>query len=96
MVVANFTPVPLTGYRVGVPHPGFYPELINSDATHYGGSNLGNSGGLTAEATAWQGQPYSLLITIPPLGVVYFKAPPPPPKVAPAAEPPPAIVDTEL
>ncbi len=87
VVVANFTPVPQTGYRVGVPHPGFYAELINSDATIYGGSNLGNSGGLTAEATEWQGQPYSLLITIPPLGVVYFKAPPKPPEVEKVAEP---------
>jgi 1,4-alpha-glucan branching enzyme len=73
VVAANFTPVPREGYRVGVPHPGFYTELLNSDAAAYGGSNLGNQGGLPADEIAWQGQPYSLLITLPPLAVVFFK-----------------------
>ena len=74
VVAANFTPVPRTGYRVGVPAPGFYKEILNSDSDVYGGSNLGNAGGLPAEETPWQGQPYSVLLTIPPLGVVYLKA----------------------
>jgi 1,4-alpha-glucan branching enzyme len=73
VVAANFTPVPREGYRVGVPAPGFYRELLNSDSEAYGGSNMGNKGGLPADAIAWQGQPYSLLITLPPLAVVYFK-----------------------
>ncbi len=73
VVAANFTPVPREGYRVGVPAPGFYRELLNSDSDAYGGSNMGNKGGLPADAIPWQGQPYSILITLPPLGVVYFK-----------------------
>jgi 1,4-alpha-glucan branching enzyme len=73
VVVANFTPVPRTGYRVGAPVGGQYREILNSDSVHYGGSNMGNAGGLPAEPTAWQGQPYSLLLTVPPLGVVYLK-----------------------
>ncbi len=73
VVATNFTPVPRTGYRVGVPLPGFYREVFNSDSSHYGGSNLGNSGGLSAEEYAWQGQPYSVLLTLPPLAVIYLK-----------------------
>ncbi len=73
VVAANLTPVPHQGYRIGVPLPGYYREILNSDSVHYGGSNLGNSGGLPAEALAWQNQPYSVQITIPPLGVVYLK-----------------------
>jgi 1,4-alpha-glucan branching enzyme len=73
VVAANFTPVPRGGYRVGVPAPGFYRELLNSDSDAYGGSNMGNKGGLPADAIPWQGQPYSILITLPPLAVVYFK-----------------------
>jgi 1,4-alpha-glucan branching enzyme len=74
VVVANFTPVPREGYRVGVPGPGFYRELLNSDSALFGGSNMGNAGGLPAEAMPWQDQPYSILITVPPLGVVFFKS----------------------
>ncbi len=73
VVVANFTPVPRGGYRVGVPAPGFYRELLNSDSAHYGGSNLGNAGGLPADDISWQGQPYSVLLTLPPLAVVFLK-----------------------
>ena len=73
VVLANFTPVPRHGYRVGVPAPGFYRELLNSDSTRYGGSNVGNSGGLHSEPTPWQGQPHSILLTVPPLAVVFFK-----------------------
>ncbi len=78
VVAANFTPLPHHGYRIGVPAPGYYRELLNSDSVHYGGSNLGNSGGLEAQDLAWQNQPYSLQITVPPLGVVYLKASPTP------------------
>jgi 1,4-alpha-glucan branching enzyme len=73
VVVASFTPVPREGYRIGVPAPGFYRELLNSDSMHYGGSNMGNAGGLSSEPTPWQGQPHSLLITVPPLAVVFLK-----------------------
>jgi 1,4-alpha-glucan branching enzyme len=73
LVVANFTPVPRTGYRVGAPAPGFYREILNSDSEIYGGSNLGNAGGLPADELPWQGQPCSLLLTLPPLAVVYLK-----------------------
>jgi 1,4-alpha-glucan branching enzyme len=58
---------------MGVPGPGFYRELLNSDSTYYGGSNMGNAGGLPSEPTPWQGQPHSVLITVPPLAVVFFK-----------------------
>jgi 1,4-alpha-glucan branching enzyme len=73
VVIANFTPVPHHGYRVGVPQTGRYDEIFNSDSAHYGGSNLGNGKGLEAEPTAWQGQAQSVVITLPPLGVVYLK-----------------------
>ncbi|MCC6189680.1 MAG: alpha amylase C-terminal domain-containing protein, partial [Anaerolineales bacterium] len=71
-------PVPRGGYRVGVPAPGFYKELLNSDAAAYGGSNMGNRGGLPADEIPWQGQPCSLLLTLPPLAVIYLKPETPP------------------
>jgi 1,4-alpha-glucan branching enzyme len=73
LVVCNFTPVPRHGYRVGAPAPGFYRELLNSDAAVYGGSNLGNAGGVWAAPTPWQGQPHALTLTLPPLGVLMLK-----------------------
>lgn len=72
VVVSNFTPVPREGYRVGVPAPGFYREAINSDAERYGGSNVGNMGGVRAEETPSHGQPYSIALTIPPLATTIF------------------------
>jgi 1,4-alpha-glucan branching enzyme len=73
LVVANFTPVPRGGYRVGVPRLGYYRELLNSDADAYGGSNVGNRGGLPADEIPWQEQPCSVLLTLPPLAVMYLK-----------------------
>ena len=73
IVIANFTPVPREGYRVGVPKAGFYREILNSDAACFGGSNMGNAGGLPSDAMPWQGQPHSILVTVPPLATVYFK-----------------------
>lgn len=73
VVVCNFTPVPRVGYRVGVPVHRFYRELLNSDATIYGGSNMGNSGGIMADAMPWHGKPYSLKLTLPPLSVLFLK-----------------------
>ncbi len=73
VVVANFTPIVRSGYRLGVPAPGFYRELLNSDSSHYWGSNVGNAGGLPSDPIPWQGQPHSVLLTLPPLGVLYLK-----------------------
>ncbi|HEY1183122.1 MAG TPA: alpha amylase C-terminal domain-containing protein, partial [Bryobacteraceae bacterium] len=73
VVVANFTPVPREGYRLGVPEGGFYRELLNSDSRYYGGADIGNFGGVSSEPTPWQGLPHSVVITVPPLAVVFFK-----------------------
>ncbi len=74
--VFNFTPVSRGGYRVGVPRLGLYDEVYNSDASIYGGGNVGNAGVVPADDIPWQGQPHSLLITVPPLGAVYFRPAP--------------------
>jgi len=74
LIVCNFTPVPRTGYRVGVPHGGYWRELLNSDAKEYAGSGVGNLGGVTAEAIPTHGRPYSLRLSLPPLAALFFKA----------------------
>jgi 1,4-alpha-glucan branching enzyme len=71
--VSSFTPVPRHGYRVGVPAPGYYRERLNTDAAVYGGGNVGNEGGVWAEPTPWQGQPWSVSLTIPPLATLVLK-----------------------
>jgi 1,4-alpha-glucan branching enzyme len=72
--VVNATPVVREGYRVGVPQPGFYEEILNTDAETYGGSNVGNYGGVEAhEYWNWQNQPHSIEINLPPLSVIAFK-----------------------
>jgi 1,4-alpha-glucan branching enzyme len=73
VVVLNFTPVTLPNYRVGVPRDGFWRELLNSDAPDYGGSGQGSLGGVEASPIPFHGRPYSLNITLPPLGAVFFK-----------------------
>ena len=75
VVVCNFTPVPRLDYRIGVPEPGFYREAFNSDSEIYGGSNVGNYGGIWAEHTPYGGRPYRLTLRVPPLGVVFLKVP---------------------
>jgi 1,4-alpha-glucan branching enzyme len=60
-------------YRIGLPLPGFYREILNSDSEHYWGSNMGNEGGVMAEDLPWHNQPYSAEITFPPLAVVVLK-----------------------
>jgi 1,4-alpha-glucan branching enzyme len=70
VVALNFTPVPRGGYRVGVPQAGRYREVFNSDSTFYGGSNLGNGLGATAEPVPWNGQPCSIVLELPPLAGV--------------------------
>ena len=61
------------GYRVGVPEPGYYAERLNSDADAYGGSNVGNGGGLQSEPVPAHHLPHSLSVTVPPLGFVLLK-----------------------
>jgi len=73
LAVCNFTPVPRTGYRVGVPQGGMWREVLNSDAADYGGSGMGNAGGFDAEAIPCHGRPFSLNLTLPPLGIGMFK-----------------------
>ena len=73
LVACNFTPVPRYGYRVGVPCPGFWRELVNTDAHEYGGGGLGNCGGMEAETQPWHGQGWSLNLTLPPLAAVFLK-----------------------
>jgi 1,4-alpha-glucan branching enzyme len=68
------TPVPRHNYRVGVPRPGFYREILNSDASLYGGGNIGNAGGVQSEPTPMHGRQHSVKITLPPLGMLVLKA----------------------
>lgn len=75
LVVCNFTPVPRLGFRVGVPVGGFWSEILNSDSSFYGGSNVGNAGGVMAETVEAHGRPYSLCLTLPPLALLILKAP---------------------
>ena len=71
--VFNFTPEPRFDYRIGVPEPGRYEILFNSDSVHYGGSNLGDAGPLTAEPVAWGGFDQSLRLSLPPLAALFLQ-----------------------
>jgi 1,4-alpha-glucan branching enzyme len=71
--VCNFTPVPRYGYRLGVPNPGEYYELINSDAAQYGGSGVVNALPMASGPIYWQSCPHSILLTLPPLATVILK-----------------------
>jgi 1,4-alpha-glucan branching enzyme len=73
LAAVNFTPVVRENYRVAAPDPGFYAELLNSDAGEYCGSGVGNGGGVVAEAVPWMGRPFSFAMTLPPLAAVIFK-----------------------
>jgi 1,4-alpha-glucan branching enzyme len=73
VAVYNFTPIPRHNYRIGVSHPGFYREIVNSDAREYGGSGQGNMGGVEAAPAPHHGRPFSLNMTLPPLAAVYLK-----------------------
>jgi 1,4-alpha-glucan branching enzyme len=70
--VANFSGMPHHDYRVGLPSRGRWKELVNTDAAHYGGSGVGNMGGVEAEAKPWHGRPYSALLQLPPSGVLWL------------------------
>ncbi|HQD55210.1 MAG TPA: 1,4-alpha-glucan branching protein GlgB [Candidatus Competibacteraceae bacterium] len=87
VVVVNFTPVPRHDYRIGVPRPGRYTEALNSDSHFYGGSGVGNGGvELISEERPWMEHPYSITITVPPLGGVVLRPDPLPEPVLIAAE----------
>jgi 1,4-alpha-glucan branching enzyme len=81
VVIQNMTPVPRHAYRLGLPAGGHWDEVLNSDSEHYGGSNLGNLGGVMATTQSWHGQPASAELTLPPLATVVLR---------PAATEPPA------
>jgi 1,4-alpha-glucan branching enzyme len=74
VVACNFTPVPRQNYRIGVPRAGECRELLNGDAALYGGSGQGNLGGVRSAPVAYHGHPQSIVITLPPLAMVLFKA----------------------
>ncbi len=73
LVICNFTPVPRHNYLVGVPYPGFWREILNSDAAIYGGSGIGNLGGRQADSVSAHGRPYSLSLTLPPLAALFLR-----------------------
>ncbi len=73
LAVCNFTPVPRQNYRVGVPKPGFWKAILNSDDTEYGGSGEGESIGYEAEPIPRHGRNYSLSITLPPLAAIFLE-----------------------
>ena len=73
VAICNFTPQPHSHYRIGVPEKGFYTELFNSDASKYGGSNMGNYGGKWTDDWSSHNQPYSLDLCLPPLGILMLK-----------------------
>ena len=70
--IANFSPVPRFGYRIGLPAPGRWVEVLNTDASAYGGSNVGNLGTVMAEEVSWHGQAWSASFSLPPLGVLWI------------------------
>jgi 1,4-alpha-glucan branching enzyme len=72
-VVLNWTPVVRDGYRIGVPEPGYYQEILNSDAAWYGGVNIGNQGGIRTDAVPAHGHAQSLRLTLPPLAGLILK-----------------------
>jgi 1,4-alpha-glucan branching enzyme len=69
----NFTPVPRSPYRIGVPEPGRWREILNSDAKELGGSGRGNLGVVESRPIRWNGRHHSINVTLPPLGAVFFK-----------------------
>jgi 1,4-alpha-glucan branching enzyme len=70
--VANLSPMPRIGYRLGLPRSGRWREAVNTDSGYYGGSDVGNLGGVAAGAPAWQGQPFSAEVNLPPLGALWL------------------------
>jgi 1,4-alpha-glucan branching enzyme len=79
LVVSNMTPVPRVGYGIGVPRPGYWREVLNTDADLYGGSNMGNSGGIDAVPAQMHGEAQALFLTLPPLSTIFLSPDPYPP-----------------
>lgn len=73
LAVCNFTPVPRYRYRIGVPREGYWKEALNSDSSFYKGNNIGNGGGVEASPIPMHGRDFSISITLPPLGILFFK-----------------------
>ena len=73
--IGNFSPVIRMGYRVGVPKPGYYREILNTDSYFYGGSNFGNNGGVEAQYQPHHGLPHSAVINLPPLSILWLEVP---------------------
>ena len=72
VAILNLSPVVRGGYRLGLPRAGGWRELVNTDSRHYGGSDVGNAGGIDAQAVPWHGQPYSAEVTLPPLAALWL------------------------
>jgi 1,4-alpha-glucan branching enzyme len=77
LAVFNFTPVPRLNYQIGTPRGGHWKEIANTDALEYGGSGLGNLGGVEARELNWHGRSHRITITLPPLAGLFFKSAPP-------------------
>lgn len=73
LVAANFLPVPRINYRLGVPQPGVWKEILNSDARHYGGSGYGNLGAVESAPIPYNDRPQSVNLTLPPLAILFFQ-----------------------
>jgi 1,4-alpha-glucan branching enzyme len=72
LFVGNFAPAVRSNYRIGLPSGGRWREAVNTDASYYGGSGVGNMGGVDAEAVGWHGQHYSAEVTLPPLAALWL------------------------
>lgn len=72
-VILNLTPVPRENYRVGLPWPGKWTELLNSDAKEYGGSGIGNAGGIEVDGEPFHGRPHSAILLLPPLSIMFLR-----------------------
>jgi 1,4-alpha-glucan branching enzyme len=70
--VTNLSPIPRQGYRLGLPRSGQWKEVLNTDSQFYGGSDVGNLGGITAEPVPWNQQPFSAEVTLPPLSALWL------------------------
>jgi 1,4-alpha-glucan branching enzyme len=84
----NFTPVPRHNFRVGVPGDGFWEEVVNTDAREFGGSGQGNLGGVQANPVGSHGKPFSINVTLPPLGAVFLLRSPTPGSPTPGSPTP--------
>ena len=73
VVVQNGASTLRRGYRLGLPLPGPWEEVLNTDSEHYGGTNVGNGGRILADEGPWGGQPASAKVTVPPLGTLFLK-----------------------